>query len=284
MLGDEPSRTALPGARRLRARREDRAVERGRPRCPETRGWRCGAACGRREVHYANEYADHETDALTDRTPFSGGSGALVRTGLHRGLALRAGIVALGVGSLVALIGIALGALPRLAVALLAVIAWFGWQYSVGPLQLAWRGWGELDNAALDGLVLPAYGTAVLNGSVAKTLLACLPLFLVVFANLLATQWPDRRPDAAVGKRTLVTRWSPRRLKLLYVGAVYLAFGTLPVLAGGALPAVVAAASAVVLPVSVWDAAGYTERRVPFPSVAAMVALVVVQLLAWCGV
>lgn len=105
-----------------------------------------------------------------------------------------------------------------------------------------------------------------------------------MFANLLATQWPDRWADAAVGKRTLVTRWSPRRLKLLYVGAVYLAFGTLPVLAGGALPAVVAAASAVVLPVSVWDAAGYTERRVPFPSVAAMVALVVVQLLAWCGV
>ena len=28
-------------------------------------------------IHYANEYADHETDSLTTRTPFSGGSGAL---------------------------------------------------------------------------------------------------------------------------------------------------------------------------------------------------------------
>jgi len=235
-------------------------------------------------VHYANEYADHATDALTDRTPFSGGSGALARTGLPRSLALRAGIVALVVGSVVALVGIVLGVLPRPAVALLAVIAWFGWQYSVGPLRLAWRGWGELDNDALGGLVLPAYGAAVLDGPVWRTLLACVPLFLLVFANLLATQWPDRRADAAVGKRTLVTRWSPRRLRLLYVGSVGLAFGSLPVLAGGALPVVVAAASVAVLPVSVWGAMGYTQRRVPFPSVAAMVALVVVQLLAWCVV
>ncbi|MFT4945878.1 MAG: 4-hydroxybenzoate polyprenyltransferase [Natronomonas sp.] len=26
-------------------------------------------------THYANEYADYETDALTERTPFSGGAG-----------------------------------------------------------------------------------------------------------------------------------------------------------------------------------------------------------------
>ncbi|MFU8870292.1 MAG: prenyltransferase, partial [Natronococcus sp.] len=35
-------------------------------------------------IHYANEYADADTDALTERTPFSGGSGALERTGLPR--------------------------------------------------------------------------------------------------------------------------------------------------------------------------------------------------------
>jgi 1,4-dihydroxy-2-naphthoate octaprenyltransferase len=35
-------------------------------------------------VHYANEYADAETDALTVRTPSSGGSGALERTDLPR--------------------------------------------------------------------------------------------------------------------------------------------------------------------------------------------------------
>ncbi|MFD1511850.1 prenyltransferase [Halomarina rubra] len=235
-------------------------------------------------VHDANEFADHETDALTDRTPFSGGSGALARTGLPRTMALRAGVVALGVGSALALVGAVLGVLPLPALALLAVVAVFGWQYSVGPLKLAWRGWGELDNAVLGGLLLPTYGAAVLGGPLATTLLACVPLFSLVFANLLATQWPDRRADAAVGKRTLVTRLAPRRLRTLYVGCVVVAFGSLALLAGGVLPVVVAGASLLVLPLSVWGAAGYTERRVPFPSVAAMVALVVVQLLAWCTV
>jgi len=35
-------------------------------------------------VHYANEYADVETDALTARTPFSGGSGAFMQSNLPR--------------------------------------------------------------------------------------------------------------------------------------------------------------------------------------------------------
>ena len=45
-------------------------------------------------VHYANEYADVDTDALTQRTPFSGGSGALPGSGLPRSLAalFRAGV------------------------------------------------------------------------------------------------------------------------------------------------------------------------------------------------
>ncbi|MWG35476.1 prenyltransferase [Halomarina oriensis] len=232
-------------------------------------------------VHYANEYADYETDAVTDRTPFSGGSGALARTGLSRAVALRAGLGSLAVGGVVAAVGLLGGVLTPPAFASLAVIAVFGWQYSVGPLELAWRGWGELDNAVLGGLVLPGYGTAVLGGPVGFTLLVCLPLALLVFANLLATQWPDRRADASVGKRTLVTRLPAPRLRALYVAVVVSAFGSLLLLTRGPLPTLVAGASLLVVPLSVWGAAGYTEREVPFPSVAAMVALVAVQLLAW---
>lgn len=49
-------------------------------------------------VYFANEYADHETDALTTRTPFSGGSGALLLTDVDRRVALRAALASLGVG------------------------------------------------------------------------------------------------------------------------------------------------------------------------------------------
>jgi len=48
-------------------------------------------------IHYANEYVDHETDALTKRTPFSGGSGALPKSGLPPHTALVAAWVSLSI-------------------------------------------------------------------------------------------------------------------------------------------------------------------------------------------
>ncbi|MEA5387801.1 hypothetical protein VB779_12690 [Haloarculaceae archaeon H-GB11] len=47
---------------------------------------------------------------------------------------------------------------------------------------------GELDNAALGGLVLPVYGASVLDDPLLTTALAVVPFFLVVLLNLIATQ------------------------------------------------------------------------------------------------
>jgi 1,4-dihydroxy-2-naphthoate octaprenyltransferase len=252
-------------------------------------------------VHYANEYADYETDALTERTPFSGGSGALQETGVPRTVVLCAAVVALGVGTALGGLFLATGHLPWQGAVLLAVIAVFGWQYSVPPLALIRRGVGELDNAALGGLVLPLYGGAVAGGSLRAVGLASVPFFVLVFLNLLGVHWPDREADAAVGKRTLVVRWSPGRLRAAYVlvaAAAALSVLVLspappevfsvepPGLAGSTapLPGPVAAASVLVAPLVVWGALGYTERHVPWPSVAAMVGLAAVEFLAWCWI
>ena len=77
-------------------------------------------------VHYANEYADHETDALTTRTPFSGGSGALSRTGLSASLALQAAWVSLILGISFALILLMIDHLPLEAFGVLALGAFGG--------------------------------------------------------------------------------------------------------------------------------------------------------------
>ncbi|MEA5409299.1 hypothetical protein VB773_18100 [Haloarculaceae archaeon H-GB2-1] len=94
-------------------------------------------------VHYANEFADHETDARTDRTPFSGGSGALAATGFDPTFALRAAQTALLVGIATTTLLFTLTSLPATSVGVLALITAFGWQYSLGPLALAWRGWAN---------------------------------------------------------------------------------------------------------------------------------------------
>lgn len=233
-------------------------------------------------IHYANEYADAETDALTTRTMFSGGSGSISELGISRNLALKAAWGALMVGALIALVGFASGYLGVLFLALLAIGAFFGWMYSLPPLALAWRGWGELDNALLGALLLPLYGYATASGVIDwAAALAIVPFTAIAFVNLLAVTWPDREADAAVGKFTLATRWPIRRLRLLYglvAVSVYLILFSLP---ADILPPLVKWSSLLALPFLIWGAVAYTRWRNPFPTVAAMMVLAFVQLGVW---
>jgi 1,4-dihydroxy-2-naphthoate octaprenyltransferase len=230
-------------------------------------------------VHYANEFADADTDRLTDRTPFSGGSGALPRTGLPRTVALAAGLAALVLaGALVATVG---RSLPPLALAGLGAVAVLGWQYSLPPLAFAWRGLGEVVNALLGGVLLPLYAVAVAAGRVwTGAVVAVLPFALAVFLNLLDTQWPDRRADGAVGKASLAVLWSPARLRATYAaGIVGFAAATLLLAASAPLP--VTGVTVAALPASLVAWSRYTVSRSPLPSVATMVALAVAQTGAW---
>ena len=234
-------------------------------------------------VHYANEYADYETDKLTVHTAFSGGSGALQVSGLSRQLALISAWAALFIGITLVSIGWAVGLLNGYAIVILALGTFSGWMYSLRPLAFARRGWGELVNALLGGVLLPIYGYTVQTGRIDMIILfASLPFGMLAFLNLLATTWPDREADALVGKRTLATRWSPNQIRLLYtiVATGYFILIIL-YLRMAILPSLAAWSSLVVMPMVVWGALTYTRRRSPFPSVAAMVLLLILQTIAW---
>lgn len=233
-------------------------------------------------IHLANEYADYETDLITERTPYSGGSGALKDSSLPRALALNTAWGALLLGGSIVIGGFLSHNLNLTALIILAVAAFFGWMYSLPPLALAWRGWGELDNAALGGVLMPVYGYAVLSGLVdLRAVLAVLPFGLLVFTNLLATTWPDRTADAQVGKFTLATRWSPRRLQVIFWIAGLSAFIQIYLLLGWVMPPVVVWMSFIAFPFIVWGGLTYTRKRSPFPTVAAMVVLLGVQMIGW---
>ncbi len=93
-------------------------------------------------IHLTNEYADFETDALTQRTLFSGGSGALQDLGLNPRVALVSAWWALLIGSILAVIGFIFGLLNSMALGVLFLGAFLGWMYSLRPFALAWHGWG----------------------------------------------------------------------------------------------------------------------------------------------
>lgn len=269
----------------LAAGAADRGADAGLPVAPSTVGLALAAAAlllVAASVHVVNEYADTDTDALTRRTRFSGGSGALSEETVPRHTALVAAVVMAIAGLVVGLFGWIVGALPTAAVALLAIGLVGGWLYSVGPFALSRHGWGEVANAVLGGLVLPVFGVALVTGMVSEAAVAVfVPFALLVFVNLLETQWPDRAADRAVGKHTLTSRLSARAVRRLATSAVVAAYLLVVLLAPDPLPAQVAAASLLALPLSAWGLVRLTRNPAPLPSVLAMVTMVVAQGIAW---
>ncbi|MEZ3116928.1 prenyltransferase [Halobaculum sp. MBLA0147] len=235
-------------------------------------------------VHYANEYADYETDALSRGSTFSGGSGALHAAGLPRAVA-RGATLAAGVAVVPAgLVAVALGTPPR-ALVLLGVLFVGGVQYSLPPAELAWRGLAIPTNALLGAWLLPVTGAATVTTPGSLSLVAFVPFTLVTCLSLLATTWPDRDGDAAVGKRTLATRLAPVTLWRLAVVVVVAYLGSVVVvhrLVGIPTPVLVAhllAAAPAAVAVRT-----YTRRESPVPAVAAMVSLAVGLAVAWTWV
>lgn len=233
-------------------------------------------------IHYANEYADADTDALTDPTPFSGGSGALVETGLPATFLRFAMAAAVAIAVGVTLIGYAFGVLPLDAVGILFVGLVAGIAYSLPPVSLVRRGVGEPVNMVLGGLLLPVYGVAVVATPTVVTALALVPFTLVVGCNLLAVHWPDRNADEAVGKRTLAVRWTPSGLRRSFVIlATLAASSTVSLWWSGVFPDALALAHLAPVGFLVWGWATLTRQRSPLPAVAAMVALAVAATAAW---
>lgn len=233
-------------------------------------------------AHYVNEYADYETDNLTTRTPFSGGSGMLSRGIGSRNLALKAAIGSQIIGFIFLLIGLSVDALSPAVLPMWIIGSIAGWLYSLPPFSLAWRGWGEAINAVLLGINLPLYGYTVQTGNIdVKVIIGCAPFALLIFILVMATNWADRDADAAVGKRTLSAQLAPQHLRVIYWLALFTAYFAQPFLVGTFLPSIVVLSGLPALPLIAFAGTRYTRIHSPLPTVAAMLVLLPLQLAAW---
>ncbi len=215
-------------------------------------------------THYANDYFDREGDARAVRTPFSGGSGALVDGSLPPLAGLQAALAcaALGVAGCVALVVAGL----QLAAGLAAAIGVLAWAYSAPPLRLLARGLGELDSALVVAVLVPLCAFAAQTRTLTPLALAAtLPGAAAMLAMMLAVEYPDVEADSAAGKRNLVVRLGERRaLPLAYAACalIYLGVG-LAILAGA--PPALAILEALTLPLA-WQFARTLALRTPaFP-------------------
>ncbi len=186
-------------------------------------------------VNALNEASDFESgiDLVTQRTPFSGGSGAIPGRLIGTRAARRLGWTALLVGVLVGVWFVArdgLALVPVLVVGLLLVTG-----YSTGFARL---GLGEV--AAGLGLgLLPVLGTAIAQGAPASDAAwaAAFPAFFLTFDLLLLNEFPDEAADRAGRRRNLVLMLGrPHAARLYLVAALAVPAAILFGVGLGAMP------------------------------------------------
>lgn len=219
-------------------------------------------------VNVLNELADDASglDANTERTPFSGGSGALQVGLITRrrawGLAFASGAVALAVA------GLALGVwhewrlLPVVAVGAVCIVFYTPWLLRIGLGELA---------AGLGLGGLPVVGAALLQGGPLRpvVVLVAIAATAMTFNLLLFNTIPDAVPDYQAGRRSLVHRLGVLGAARVGLAAWAVATGALAFgLVAGLLPvwAWLAAlpAAAFIAPACRWVFAG-APLPVPMP-------------------
>lgn len=163
-------------------------------------------------TNLANDYWDHVSgndDLNVHLTPFSGGT-RTIQEGLLEPRVMRRAALALlaaGVGVLGLLAARGDGRILPLGVAGAA----FGWFYTAPPLQLAYRGLGELAVGLNFGPFLAACASLAGAGEApARVWLAGLLLSCLSVAVLLVNEVPDTPADRHAGKNHLLVRFGER--------------------------------------------------------------------------
>ena len=181
------------------------------------------------------DYRSGNDQAVDHKNPFAGGGRVLTTGRIPLGAHAAVATVFLAVGTLIGfVIFFALGGLSTYAGTLLLMIGVLGFGavvFYVGPpLKFAHRGLGEIVVGLSFGplVVLGAYITQARTVTLSAVALS-VAIGLLVTAILWINEFPDRKADLSVGKRTAMARLGPTRSLKVYEGMLYGAFVALPV-------------------------------------------------------
>ena len=207
---------------------------------------------------FLNDWFDFDSDRINLLGgPFTGGSRVLVDGRLdHAAMRQGIGLAILDTaGTLAVLVAMAPAASAGSTVAIYAIFAMLALAYTVPPLKLSHRGFGELDVALTHSIGAIIAGYVVQGGHWAASTpwLLALPLGLAVLPSILLAGCPDRTADQAVGKRTLVVILGPR-------AAIHLAMAAC--LAAPAIAALLALTRTDMAALLGWSAAGGTVHAI----------------------
>ncbi len=218
-------------------------------------------------IHLALNVANDVFDQLSGADPanetptqFSGGSRVI-----HYGLVSLRTMVLLSAGFYLAGIGIGLylavisGFWPLFWLGVTGVLVSLA--YTAPPFRLVHRGVGEIAVALGFGPIMTLGAYYVQAGRFdLEAIYASLPVAILIALVLYVNEIPDRRGDAAAGKRTLPVRLSKDAVIAAYIGAVMLTYGLIAVGAVVGVLARPAALALVTIPLAVQVVRGLREH------------------------
>ena len=172
-------------------------------------------------IDVLNEYFDYRSgvDLRTQRTPFSGGSGAL-----PMGLITPKQALWLGVGTLIVIVPIGIyftlnkgwALMPLLVVAAVLIVF-----YTSFILKMGWPEWAP----GLGMGSLPVLGMFFIQtGDYAPAIIAAIPSGILVHNLLLLNEFPDVEADASANRRTLPIVAGKRKAGLFYSAMTVLVY------------------------------------------------------------
>lgn len=185
-----------------------------------------GAVLAHAAVNLLNEYDDFRSglDMITERTPFSGGSGALPEVPTAARRVLWAGLGTLALVVAIGLYFLWLRGLPLLvlgAAGVMLVLTYTRWITRSPLLCLLAPGMGF-------GPIMVLGTVIALGASIDTTaLLASLVALLMVSELLLINQIPDAEADRAIGRRHLVITLGPEKAAHLVAGLLLASYGVI---------------------------------------------------------
>ncbi|MGQ7299620.1 prenyltransferase [Marinobacter nauticus] len=185
-----------------------------------------GAVLAHAAVNLLNEYDDFRSglDMITERTPFSGGSGALPEVPTAARRVLWAGLGTLALVVAIGLYFLWLRGLPLLvlgAAGVVLVLTYTRWITRSPLLCLLAPGMGF-------GPIMVLGTVIALGGGIDTTaLLASLVALLMVSELLLINQIPDAEADRAIGRRHLVITLGPEKAARLVAGLLLASYGVI---------------------------------------------------------
>ena len=159
-------------------------------------------------THYLTEYFEAPLDAENpNRTPFSGGSGAIGDGKLSRNVPLFAAITCLAILASITVVLIRSGSLTPGAL-LVMVLGFLGaFFYSVPPVRLASTGYGELTTSIIVANLVPGFAFLLQMGEFHRLLaMTTFPLTTLHLAMMLVFELPDYAVDLKYEKQTLMVR------------------------------------------------------------------------------